>query len=194
MPLSPSPLWDSWSRRSGCSQQPCGRPSSRELWLIMGCLRSLFPWLQTLFQSFSTLVRGPSSPWASEHGWARSLSWHFKNWSVIIFYIVTKNMTVDWYEDRNDVGRKFEVFSAFVVLSHRCFVVAADPGVVSGWSDCWLWAHSATPGQSANTHRSMGNGGEFGVLLLQLNRKKHIARSEVLCQMNNGGVMCSIFS
>ena len=86
-------------------------------------------------------------------------------------------MSVDWHEGRNVVGRKFGVFSALVVLSHRCFVVAADPGVMSGWSSCWLWAHSATPGQSANTHRSMGNGGEFEVLLLQMNGKKHMSLS-----------------
>lgn len=73
VPLFLSLLCNCWSHQFDWSPQRYGRPSNRKLWLIMGCLRSLFPWLQTLFQSYCPLARGPNLSWASEHGWGGAL-------------------------------------------------------------------------------------------------------------------------
>lgn len=61
-------------------------------------------------------------------------------------------------------------------------MLSDDSGVVSVWSHCWLWACPATPGQNANAHRGMGNGGEFKVLLLWIN-----VRNKIKDTLDNAG-------
>ena len=125
VPLYPSPPWDSWSRRFGWSQQRCGRPSSRELWLIMGCSRTLFPWLRTLFQSFSALVRGPSSPWASEHGWAHD------NFRIeVLFFVVVVVVVVVFYSHQE--------YDSGLIWRSKCrhLCKASSAKVTNVWTVC----------------------------------------------------------
>lgn len=59
----------SWYRQFVWCLPQSGKLFSRELYLIMGCLKNLFPWSQILYQRFSPLTRGSSLPWGWEHGW-----------------------------------------------------------------------------------------------------------------------------
>jgi len=68
-PRCHSPPCDSSSHQSGCCQRPSGKHYSTKLWRIMGCSKSLFPWLQTLFRSYSAPTKEPNSCWASERRW-----------------------------------------------------------------------------------------------------------------------------
>lgn len=66
VPLCPSLCCDSWSHRFGWCPQQSGRPFSNKWYLIMGCLRNLFPRWRTFSQTFWALSRGPSLPSALE--------------------------------------------------------------------------------------------------------------------------------
>lgn len=68
----PFQFCDSWCHQFVWLLQQSGKLLSRELWLNMGWLKNLFPWLQTLYQRFLPLTRGSSLPWGLEHGWEGS--------------------------------------------------------------------------------------------------------------------------
>lgn len=83
VPLFLSLPCGSSSLRFGWSPQPSGRQWNRKLCQIMGCLRSLYLWLQRLCLNFSPLGSGLNSYWVSEHGWGRVDILIFqKHWTI----------------------------------------------------------------------------------------------------------------